>query len=134
MTWKSYLYFLLDTLPKTTRNNYLKKLEVSMDFWKNRGGCLLPETIRKLRAKGIEIHIAGKTNYRTNKIPVRMDYHDDIDLPEFRELPTYKRMCICILKNDHCCKYMGFSPNKINRELRFNALQEYAAYTGDGNT
>ncbi len=134
MTWKSYLYFLLDTLPKTTRNNYLKKLEVSMNFWKNRGGCLLPETIRKLREKGIEVHIAGKSNYRTKKIPVRMDYHDDIDLPEFRELPTYKRMCICILKNDHCCKYMGFSPNKINKELRFNALQEYAAHTGDGNT
>lgn len=134
MTWKSYLYFLLDTLPKATRNNYLKKLKVSMDFWKNRGGCLLPETIRKLRAKGIEVHIAGKSNYHTNKIPVKMDYHDDIDLPEFRELPTYKRMCICILKNDHCCKYMGFTPNKINKELRFNALQEYTAYTGKGNT
>ena len=41
-----------------------------------------------------------------------MEYQDDIDIPEFREIPTYKRMCICILKNDHACKYMGFSPTK----------------------
>ena len=34
-----------------------------------------------------------------------MDYLDDIDIPaEFKEIPTYKRMCICILKNDHVCK------------------------------
>lgn len=27
-----------------------------------------------------------------------MDYLDDIDIAEFKEIPTYKRMCICILK------------------------------------
>ena len=41
-----------------------------------------------------------------------MDYLDDIDIAEFREIPTYKRMCICILKNDHACKYMGFALNE----------------------
>lgn len=134
MTWKTYLYFLLDTLPKATRNNYLRKLAVSMNFWKNKGGCLLPETIQNLRTKGIEVRIAGKSNYRTNKIAVKMDYHDDIDLPEFKELPTYKRMCICILKNDHCCKYMGFSPNKDDKELRIKAIQEYASLLTGGIT
>lgn len=38
------------------------------------------------------------SNYKTTKKPVRMEYQDDIDIPEFREIPTYKRMCICILK------------------------------------
>ena len=37
-----------------------------------------------------------------------MEYLDDTDLPEFSQLPTFKRICICILKNDHACKYMGF--------------------------
>ena len=41
-----------------------------------------------------------------------MDYLDDIDIAEFKEIPTYKRMCICILKNDHVCKYMGFALTK----------------------
>ena len=34
------------------------------------------------------------TNYKTNKKPVRMDYLDDIDIAEFREIPTYKRIYI----------------------------------------
>ena len=33
---------------------------------------------------------------RDSKKPVRMDYLDDIDIAEFKEIPTYKRMCICI--------------------------------------
>ena len=41
-----------------------------------------------------------------------MDYLDDIDIAEFKEIPTYKRMCICILRNDHVCKYMGFALTK----------------------
>lgn len=54
-----------------------------------------------------------------------MEYLDDIDIPEFREIPTYKRMCICILKNDHTCKYMGFAQTKRERELRDNVMKKY---------
>lgn len=39
-TWKSYMYFLLDTLPPEIRENYLKKLKTSIDFWKKKGGAL----------------------------------------------------------------------------------------------
>ena len=63
--------------------------------------------------------------YRTDKRPVRMDYLDDIDLPEFSRLPTFKRICICILKNDHACKYMGFSPNKSERQRRKKIMEKY---------
>lgn len=72
--------------------------------------------------------LGGASGYRTAKLPVRMEYLDDIDLPEFRELPSYKRMCICILKNDHCCKYMGFSPNKQEQERRRKMMDEYRSY------
>ena len=83
-----------------------------MRFWREKGGCLSRETIRKLTGLNVPFELGGASGYRTAKLPVRMEYLDDIDLPEFRELPSYKRMCICILKNDHCCKYMGFSANK----------------------
>ena len=52
-----------------------------------------------------------------------MDYLDDIDIKEFKEIPTYKRMCICIIKNDHLCKYMGFSLTKDEMKRR-KAIQE----------
>ena len=111
-TWKEYMYFLLDTLPRATRENYLEKLRVSQKFWREKGGCLGEETIGKLRAAGVPFTVEECTAYRTDKRPVRMEYIDEIDIPEFREIPTYKRMCVCILKNDHTCKYMGFTQTK----------------------
>lgn len=124
-TWKKYMYFLLDTLPEETRANYLNKLDVSQQFWKARGGCLSLDTIRRLREAGVTIYVEKSTNYKTDKLPVRMDYLDDIDIPEFKEIPTYKRMCICILKNDHACKYMGFALNKEEKARRERILAKY---------
>ena len=124
-TWESYMHFLLSTLPESTRNNYLEKLSVSIDFWRRKGGCLSDETIQKLKNAGIEITIMPDTNYKTTKKPVRMEYLDDIDIAEFREIPTFKRVCICILKNDHACKYMGFALNKSERERKEKILEKY---------
>lgn len=131
-SWKDYMYFLLDTLPKETRQNYLKKLEVSMKFWREKGGCLSEETIRKLKAANIPITVKNAASYRTEKRAVRMEYLDDIDIPEFREIPTYKRMCICILKNDHACKYMGFAQTKRERALREYAVNKYKSHQDGG--
>ncbi len=124
-SWKQYMEFLLTTLPMEIRDNYMEKLRVSIRFWRERGGCLGEGTIRKLRDRNIPIKVGGTTAYRTDKLPVMMEYLDDIDIPEFRELPTYKRMCICILKNDHACKYMGFSLTKRERELRDRVMKKY---------
>ena len=54
-----------------------------------------------------------------------MGYLDDIDIPEFREIPTYKRMCICILKNDHACKYMGFALTKEEARRRDKIMEQF---------
>ena len=124
-TWESYMYFLLSTLPPVTRNNYLRKLSVSVNFWRTRGGCLPRETIDALRRKGIRIEVGDHSNYHTDKQPVRMEYLDDIDLPDFKSLPTFKRMCICILKNDHACKYMGFSLTKKEQDDRRKVMDLY---------
>mgnify|MGYP002891231227 CR=1 FL=1 len=73
-TWKEYMYFLLDTLPRATRENYLEKLRVSQKFWREKGGCLGEETIGKLRAAGVPFTVEECTTYRTDKRPVRMEY------------------------------------------------------------
>ena len=124
-TWQSFMQFLLSTLPEETRRNYLKKLTVSIEFWRTKGGCLGENTIKKLQDAGIPIEVMNHTNYKTNKKPVRMDYLDDIDITEFREIPTYKRMCICILKNDHACKYMGFALTKEEIYKRDNTMEQF---------
>lgn len=124
-SWKQYMYFLLDTLPEKVRGNYLRKLEVSMRFWKKRGGCLSRTTIRKLKDAGVKFTVGRSTAYHTDKKPVRMEYLDDIDIAEFKEIPTYKRMCICIIKNDHVCKYMGFSPTKEEKDRREKIMEKY---------
>jgi predicted phosphoadenosine phosphosulfate sulfurtransferase len=124
-TWQTYMEFLLSTLPKEVAANYTKKLEISRKFWRDKGGCLSTELIEKLRVLGVEFTLGGATNYRTEKIPVRMEYLDDIDVEEFREIPTYKRMCVCIMKNDHLCKYMGFSATKTEAQMRSEAERKY---------
>ncbi len=130
-SWKQYMEFLLKTLPAEIRDNYLDKLRVSIRFWRERGGCLSDNTIKKLRDRNIPISIGAPSTYHTNKRPVRMEYLEDIDIPEFREIPTYKRMCICILKNDHACKYMGFALTKRERELRNRVMNKYRSITYD---
>lgn len=125
-TWKTYMEFLLSTLPEQTASNYKKKLQTSIEFWKTKGGVLSIELIEKLKSMNIQIEVKGTTNYKTIKKPVTMDYLDDIDITEFTEIPTYKRMCICIMKNDHLCKYMGFSLTKTETQLRKQAETKYA--------
>ena len=54
-TWKSFMEFLLSTLPERTRKRYLAKLNTSIKFWKERGGCLSDGVIQKLRDRHIPI-------------------------------------------------------------------------------
>jgi len=126
-TWESYMHFLLSTLPEETRANYLDKLSVSIKFWREKGGVLSRETIEKLKASGVSITVKNETNYKTSKLPVLMDYIDEIDIAEAKEIPTFKRMCICIMKNDHLCKYMGFSQTKNEIARRKNIMEKYKA-------
>ena len=54
-----------------------------------------------------------------------MEKWSKLDIAEFKEIPTYKRMCICILKNDHVCKYMGFALTKKEKLRRDRVMQKY---------
>ena len=96
-----------------------------MKFWRERGGCLSEDTIAKLKKAGINFTFGKTSGYHTEKRTVKMEYIDDIDIPEFKEIPSYKRMCVCILKNDHICKYMGFTMNKLEKDIRNNVMEKY---------
>ena len=130
-TWKSYLEFLLNTLPEDVRNNYTEKFRTSIEFWKNKGGVLDKKTIQELKGCGIKFEVGDKTNYRTSKLPVTfLEYPDDADVTNFQIVPSYKRMCVCIMKNDHLCKYMGFTLTKKEQERRKNIIEKYRDIVG----
>lgn len=126
-TWKGYLKFLLATLPEETRQDYQRIFKTSIEFWDKRGGVLSEETIKELKKAGIPLEIRGKTNYKTDKKAVQFhDYPDDAPVKDFKTVPSYKRMCITIMKNDHTAKYMGFSRTKAQQEKRRKAMEKYA--------
>lgn len=134
-TWESYTKFLLDTLPTKLRNNYIKKFRTSIDFWHKIGGGLDDETIKELVDRGYRVRTNGVSNYTIMKnkrvvfdgpIP---DHTDDIKTS--KDVPSWKRMCFCILKNDHICRFMGFG---LSREQyrRLDLLKaKYAAVGGE---
>ena len=126
MTWKSYVKFLLKTLPEQTRKDYEKIFATSFEFWAKRGGVLSKETIQELNDAGIPFEVKGQTNYKTDKSAVTFeDYPDDAPVREFKTVPSYKRMAITIMKNDHTAKYMGFSRTKEQQERRKKAIAKY---------
>lgn len=124
-TWESYMHFLLKTLPKETRDVYIDKLTTSIKFWKERGGSLSNETIKDLKNAGVKFNVKSKSSYNTSKLPVTMEYQDDVSIKDFSLIPSFKRMCICIMKNDHLCKYMGFSQTKNEIIKRNNVIKKY---------
>ena len=125
-TWKEYCYFLLNTLDEKTRLHYLEKLNTSLEFWKEKGGCLDDETISELEAENADFENKGAVSKCSTKDVITFDdYLDDTNCTKFKEIPTYKRMCICIIKNDYYCKYMGFAQTKKETEKRRKAIEKY---------
>lgn len=56
------------------------------------------------------------------KIP---DHTDDIK--SSRDIPSWKRMCYCILKNDHLCRSMGFGLTRDQQRNLDVIKQKYLA-------
>lgn len=125
-TWESYTKFLLSTLPVRLRKNYIKKFNTSIIFWHKTGGGLDEDTIQELIDHGYRIRRNGVSNYTLNKksrivfIGNLPDNTDDIK--SSKDIPSWKRMCYCILKNDHMCRFMGFGLNR-EQQKRINAIR-----------
>ncbi|WP_369468585.1 phosphoadenosine phosphosulfate reductase [Enterococcus faecalis] len=123
-TWKSYTQFLLSTLPNDLRNNYIKKFNKSITFWHHVGGGLEEKTIEELLQKGYRIKRNGISNYtifKNSRIIFLQNIPDDTDdIKSTKDIPSWKRMCFCILKNDHICRFMGFGLTRMQqRKLDF---------------
>lgn len=91
--WESFSVFLLNTLPINTRRHYKKKIDTFISWWKGRG------------------------------------YHEGIpqEAPSILEakklVPSYKRICKTILRNDYWCKGLSFTQPKSNAWNRFKKME-----------
>ena len=134
-TWKEYTKFLLATLPVNIRNNYVKKFNTSIKFWHKTGGGLEEKTIQELIANGYKIQRNGISNYTTGKnskiIFLEAIPDDTDDIKTTKDIPSWKRMCFCILKNDHICRFMGFNISTRQKQQinliknQYKSLEEF---------
>jgi len=129
-SWKSYAKFLLETLPEQTADIYRRKFSTSFDYWLEKGGALPVKIVAELKKSGVKLECLGKPQgnrkYSGEFEIVRFyEYPDDINLKDFKMIPSYKRMCITILKNDTSCKYMGFSQTKDELQKQRKAVESW---------
>lgn len=124
-TWKSYTKLLLASLPKETRDNYVERFIKFMRYW-HQTGCPVPEEDYHLLPPESEILQQKATRGKGDKNLVRykkIPDHADPKLEANKNAPTWRRMAICILKNDHLCKSLSFTQTK-NQIERVKALIE----------
>ena len=83
---------------------------------------------------GYQIRRNGVSNYTVmrhsrvifiGKIPDHMD-----DIKTTKDIPSWKRMCFCILKNDHICRTMGFGLTR-EQQRNINLLKQKYSKVGE---
>ena len=134
-TWESYTHFLLDTLPARLRNNYVKKFNKSIEFWHTTGGGLEERVIEELIAHGYHVRRNGVSNYtlmKYSRVVFDGAIPDDTDdIESSKDIPSWKRMCYCILKNDHTCRFMGFGMTKEEQDRIDRIKKKYGEMLHD---
>jgi len=93
-TWESYTKLLLSTMPPKTRNHFEQKYAVYIDWWKKHG-------------------------YEDEKIPDHANRRDEAA----KKVPSWRRMCLCILKNDFWCKSLSFAMTKELYEKYYKKVE-----------
>lgn len=115
-TWKSFVKFLLNTLPDDSSANFKARFIQSIRFWARVGRGVKQEVVDQLTELRIKFDINGVTPHGKNKLPrvrIKMppDHLDQLK-SNASDVTSWKRFALTILKNDHTCKYLGLQPTK----------------------
>lgn len=128
-TWKTFVKFLLKTLPDETAQNFKQRFVQALRFWARTGRGLYPETIQELRDNGVQFYLNGKTAHGSKMLDrvriVNPPDHVDFLSKNNGMVHSWKRFAITILKNDHTCKYMGLAPTKEQATRQRQIMAKY---------
>lgn len=128
-TWKSFVKFLLDTLPKEVAENFRRRFIQSIKYWGRVGRGLPQEIVDELSKAGVKFRINGTTPHGGNELPrvvikTPPDHLDDLPFHN-GAVTSWKRFAITILKNDHTCKYMGLAPTQEQARRQREIMEKY---------
>jgi len=91
-TWKSFATMFLESLPPATKEHYENKILLFRKWWIERGYA--PD------------------------IPDEADYQLEMK----RDVPSWRRVCKTLLRNDYWCKGLGFSQHKSDAYKKYLEL------------
>jgi predicted phosphoadenosine phosphosulfate sulfurtransferase len=129
-TWKTFVKFLLDTLPEESAANFKARFIQSIKYWGRVGRGLSEEVIADMEKNNVKFSINGVTAHGGNslrrvRIKVPPDHLDSLKSHN-SEVTSWKRFALTILKNDHTCKYMGLAPTKEKMDRQRIIQKKYS--------
>jgi predicted phosphoadenosine phosphosulfate sulfurtransferase len=135
-TWKQYAEFLLSTLPEGTKKKFEHQIARFRKEWAEKGRGRNPDVIQAMRDEGLEIENTNEVSKRCTKpklyevVRIKSDFPDELRgnySTPFRHCPSWKAVCITIMKNDVAMTYMGLTRTRDQNISRQKALDKYAA-------
>jgi len=83
LTWQRYTSILLQSMPAITRKHYTEKINTFLKWWDTNG-------------------------FTFDLIPDQ----GNLKLENTGKMPSWRRICKCIIKNDWWCRSLGFCQTK----------------------
>lgn len=128
-TWESFTKFLLSTLPEDTADNYQKKFNKFIKYWKEIGCPILDNYIEQLEKecpdKIENTHTFSKRGKGDKEVIKFKEILDENPIDRKDDILTWRRMAMCIIKNDYICKGLSFSITKDLTKRQQEILERY---------
>lgn len=106
MTWRKYLEFLLDTVPRWQKHWYLDNFREWMAKWETKWETYRDENVWKYKGRTRQLLEEFFAAWAQRQgIPIEDRIHDEEpSVVEARHLaPSYRRLAKVVMKNDICC-------------------------------
>ena len=133
-TWKQYAEFLISTLPEDSKKKLLTNLDRLMRSWADKGYGRNPRVIKAMQEEGIELentHVIAKNCTKPDVyevVKIKSGFPDETKVHNlFRICPSWKGVCVTIMKNDFGCLYMGCQRTTDQNILKQKALERFKA-------